>query len=206
MFFTHLSVSIFDRVPFQLTDEHVRLVTLTRPAPAPVPDRGRRFGQRTTIYQSVPSFPPRARRASRPPSGAMAMKRNRVRLTDDERRKFDDVGLDDINAMTDPATLHKLMQYMECVRLRVLLARTDRFRLVADRRISSVSTPSLTIPPSLPPFLRPPQRGRVPADRERGEEPPDRPGREEAGRGPSIRRRKRTRHRSRKISFDGRTT
>ncbi|EEH55825.1 uncharacterized protein MICPUCDRAFT_47764, partial [Micromonas pusilla CCMP1545] len=43
----------------------------------------------------------------------MAMKRNRVRLTDDERRKFDDVGLDDINAMTDPATLHKLMQYME---------------------------------------------------------------------------------------------
>ena len=70
----------------------------------------------------------------------MAMKRNRVRLTDDERRKFDDVGLDDINAMTDPATLHKLMQYMECVRLRVLPREPIDF---ARRRtkISSVSTP-----------------------------------------------------------------
>ena len=98
------------------------------------------FRSTTTIYQSVPSFPPRARRASRPPSGAMAMKRNRVRLTDDERRKFDDVGLDDINAMTDPATLHKLMQYMECVRLGVL----PREPIDFDRRrtkISSVSTP-----------------------------------------------------------------
>jgi len=116
-------------------------ITLTRRAPAPVPTAAVvSVNDDDLSYQSVPSFPPRARRASRPPSGAMAMKRNRVRLTDDERRKFDDVGLDDINAMTDPATLHKLMQYMECVRLGVL----PREPIDFDRRrskISSVSTP-----------------------------------------------------------------
>jgi hypothetical protein len=90
----------------------------------------------------------------------MAMKRNRVRLTDDERRKFDDVGLDDINAMTDPATLQKLMQYMECVRLRVLprdpsIDRSAVRRSLPSRRLAD--HPSL--PPSLPPFSAAERKG-----------------------------------------------
>jgi|TARA_B110000977_G_scaffold198372_1_gene283093 hypothetical protein len=36
-----------------------------------------------------------------------------ARLTAEERRKFDDVGLDDINAMTDLTQLNKLARYME---------------------------------------------------------------------------------------------
>ena len=38
-----------------------------------------------------------------------------VALTEDERKKFDDIGLDDINAMTDVNQLNKLAKYMECV-------------------------------------------------------------------------------------------
>jgi hypothetical protein len=38
-----------------------------------------------------------------------------VALTEDERKRFDNVGLDDINAMTDFEQLHKLARYMECV-------------------------------------------------------------------------------------------
>ena len=45
----------------------------------------------------------------------MAMKRNRIKLTEDERKKFDDIGLDEINEMTDMNSLRRLMQYMECV-------------------------------------------------------------------------------------------
>lgn len=45
----------------------------------------------------------------------MAAARNRVRLTEDERRKFDDIGLDEINQMTDVSALNKLRRYMECV-------------------------------------------------------------------------------------------
>ena len=37
----------------------------------------------------------------------------RVRLSDDERKKFDSIGLDDINAIVDVAELHKLHRYME---------------------------------------------------------------------------------------------
>lgn len=43
------------------------------------------------------------------------MMRNRVKLTEDERRKFDDIGLDEINQLTDMPSLQKLMQYMEYV-------------------------------------------------------------------------------------------
>ena len=45
----------------------------------------------------------------------MAMKRNRIKLTEDERKKFDDIGLDEINEMTNMNSLKRLMQYMECV-------------------------------------------------------------------------------------------
>jgi hypothetical protein len=38
-----------------------------------------------------------------------------VALTEDERKKFDNIGLDDINAMTDVNQLNKLAKYMECV-------------------------------------------------------------------------------------------
>ena len=55
----------------------------------------------------------------------MAMKRNRVKLTEDERKKFDDIGLDEINEMTDVNSLRRLMQYMECVAL------TSRFETPA---------------------------------------------------------------------------
>jgi hypothetical protein len=41
------------------------------------------------------------------------MKRNRIQLTEDERRKFDDIGLDEINQMTDTPALQKLAHYME---------------------------------------------------------------------------------------------
>ena len=37
----------------------------------------------------------------------------RVRLSDDERKKFDFIGLDDIDAIVDVAELHKLHRYME---------------------------------------------------------------------------------------------
>ena len=37
----------------------------------------------------------------------------RVRLSDDERKKFDSIDLDDINAIVDVAELHKLHRYME---------------------------------------------------------------------------------------------
>lgn len=42
-----------------------------------------------------------------------AMPKPRVRLSDDERKKFDSIGLDDINSMVDVAELHKLHRYME---------------------------------------------------------------------------------------------
>jgi hypothetical protein len=49
-------------------------------------------------------------------SCAIAMARkSRLGLTEDERKRFDDVGLDQINQMTDVKELHRLMQYMECV-------------------------------------------------------------------------------------------
>jgi|TARA_B100001758_G_C17933017_1_gene364405 hypothetical protein len=42
-----------------------------------------------------------------------AMPKPRVRLSDDERKKFDSISLDDINSMVDVAELHKLHRYME---------------------------------------------------------------------------------------------
>lgn len=41
------------------------------------------------------------------------MARSSMRLSDEERRKFDDVGLDDINAMSDMTQLNKLAKYMD---------------------------------------------------------------------------------------------
>jgi|AntAceMinimDraft_5_1070358.scaffolds.fasta_scaffold204206_2 hypothetical protein len=45
----------------------------------------------------------------------MGMRRNRVTLTEAERIKFNDIGLDDINQMTHVPSLQKLMHYMEYV-------------------------------------------------------------------------------------------
>lgn len=56
-----------------------------------------------------------AANSQRKENESVAMKRNRVKLTDDERRKFDDIGLDEINQLTDMPSLQKLMQYMEYV-------------------------------------------------------------------------------------------
>ena len=83
----------------------------------------------------------------------MAMKRNRVRLTDDERRKFDDVGLDDINAMTDPRDAAQARAVHGVRPPRRSPARTDRFRSSPNEDLFRLDA-SLTIPPSLPPSLR----------------------------------------------------
>ena len=50
-----------------------------------------------------------------------------VALTEDERKKFDDIGLDDINAMTDVCQLNKLAKYMECF-FALPASRISRFR------------------------------------------------------------------------------
>ena len=56
----------------------------------------------------------RGHRSGKTKSGTMtAMPKPRVRLSDDERKKFDSIGLDDINSMVDVAELHKLHRYME---------------------------------------------------------------------------------------------
>ena len=84
-------------------------------APSP-PSRSRSFvAHRALPVEPIEVFPP----ASTAKEGAeiygiMAWPMT-VALTEDERKKFDDIGLDDINAMTDVNQLNKLAKYMECV-------------------------------------------------------------------------------------------
>ena len=63
---------------------------------------------------TIEVFPPASTAKEVPRSADMARPMT-VALTEDERKKFDDIGLDDINAMTDVNQLNKLAKYMECV-------------------------------------------------------------------------------------------
>ena len=84
---------------------------------APSPRAGRARSWPTALSRSNRSsvFPP----ASTAKEGAeiygIMARPMTVALTEDERKKFDDIGLDDINAMTDVNQLNKLAKYMECV-------------------------------------------------------------------------------------------
>ena len=80
-------------------------------------------------------------------------RKSRLGLTEDERKRFDDIGLDQINQMSDVKELHRLMQYMECVpRLpspssRLALAR--KATPVDPRDLTRVRPPVLEPRPSL---------------------------------------------------------
>ena len=72
-----------------------------------------------------------------------------VALTEDERKKFDDIGLDGINAMTDINQLNKLAKYMECVFVlpapRISRFHTERFPIWkrrTERRTEKADRPS----------------------------------------------------------------
>ena len=152
MFFTHLSVSIFDRVPFQLTDEHVRLVTLTRPAPAPVPTAAVVSVNDDDL--SVCPFIPAARAPSEsPPLGrdgdeTQPRPSHGRRTTEVRRRRARRHQRDD--RPRDAAQAHAVHGVRPPRRSP---ARTDRFRSSPIEDLFRLDA-SLTIPPSLPPFLR----------------------------------------------------
>eukprot|EP00982_Pelagococcus_subviridis_P010717 31022-Pelagococcus_subviridis.AAC.6 len=152
MFFTHLSVSIFDRVPFQLTDEHVRLVTLTRPAPAPVPTAAVVSVNDDDL--SVCPFIPAARAPSEsPPLGrdgdeTQPRPSHGRRTTEVRRRRARRHQRDD--RPRDAAQAHAVHGVRPPPRSP---ARTDRFRSSPNEDLFRLDA-SLTIPPSLPPFLR----------------------------------------------------
>lgn len=134
------------------------------------PSRSRSFvAHRALPVEPIEVFPP----ASTAKEGAeiygIMARPMTVALTEDERKKFDDIGLDDINAMTDVNQLNKLAKYMECVfsPTRPSGSRAGSLRTIIDprygwtrRRRSSTRRETRASPllPRRTPFRNPPSR------------------------------------------------
>ena len=79
----------------------------------------------------------------------------KMALTEDERKLFDDIGLDQINAMRDVKQLHRLCRYMECVHPRARAPRLPhppaprRIRRFVARPLAALTeSPAETLVPA----------------------------------------------------------